>query len=79
MSDREKVQFVMSDEAIATVNEHSTARKRGEWLSKAAINYAAFLKGLEGDNVDRGVLERLEARMVRMEQKLDLLLGGSKL
>ena len=73
MSD--KVQFVMTDEAIAIVNEHSTARKRGEWLSKAAVFYAAFLNGLEGDGTDRGFLERLDARSVRIEQKLDLLLA----
>lgn len=74
----EKVQFVMSDEAIAIVNECSTARKRGEWLSKAALNYAAFLKGLESDGTDRGALEKLDARTVRIEQKLDMISGKGK-
>ena len=73
MSD--KVQFVMSDEAVNIVNARSTARKRGEWLSKAAIFYAAFLDGLDGDGTERGMLEKLDARTVRIEQKLDLLIA----
>lgn len=71
----EKIQFTMSDEAVKIVNEYSSPRKRGEWLSKAAIFYAAFLDGVDDDGEDRGALERLDARTVRIEQKLDLLLG----
>ena len=74
----DKVQFVMSDEAVNIVNARSTARKRGEWLSKAAIFYAAFLDGLDGDGTERGMLEKLDARTVRIEQKLDRLVSGNR-
>jgi hypothetical protein len=64
MDDKRKVAFVLTDEALAILDKHTTPRKRGEFVSRLLVEWAA------GQNeADRsGILERMERRLERMEK-----------
>jgi len=71
-----KVQLVLTDEALAVIDEHAPGeRKRGDWVSGALIDYARITAGISslGDD-DDGLLERIDSRLARIEKQLGLLI-----
>lgn len=77
MDDTRKVQFVLAKEALAIVDAKAEGeRKKGEWISRAIIDYARIMAGvgeLNGD--DTGLLERIDGRLARMEKQLAVLVA----
>ena len=69
----EKVQFMLSDDAMKVINASASERKRGEWLSNLVITYSSLLHD-EPDAEQCGVLERIDSKLRRIEQKLDIVL-----
>ncbi len=61
---------MLSDEAVAIIDSHASERKKGEWASNAIIAYAKALA-----TEDKGITERIEARLERIEA---LLVNNSK-
>lgn len=68
-----KVQFAISEEALAVINRSESERKRGAWLSTAVIEYDRLMTGAEPVIDDTGVLERIESRLVHIERQLSTL------
>ena len=71
-----KVQFVISDEALAVINSNATERKRGDWLSNAVVEYSRITTGVPGSGDEDGLLERIDSRLARIEKQMGLLLTG---
>ena len=64
---KEKVTLALSDEALAIVSEHGGERKRGEFVSACIVEWD---KRREEVVVQGGILERIEARLARIETAL---------
>lgn len=60
-----KVTLTFSDEALQALNSLATDRKRGEFVSKLVVQ---ALK--RGGRTEDGILERIEQRLERIEQKV---------
>lgn len=60
-----KVTLTFSDEALQALNSLATDRKRGEFVSKLVVQ---ALK--RGSKPEDGILERIESRLERIEQKV---------
>lgn len=77
MDDTRKVQFVLAKEALAIVDEKAEGeRKKGEWISKAIIDYSRIMAGVgELGNGDAGLLERIDSRLGRIEKQLAVLIA----
>lgn len=61
----QKVQLTLSDEALQIIDANATERKRGEFVSTALMAYANG-----GASSESGILERIEARLARIEKLL---------
>lgn len=70
MDDKRRVALVLTDEALAVLDRHASQRKRGEFVSQLLVDYDAQLDGEES-----GILERMAARLERIEKLL--LAGGA--
>jgi len=70
----EKVQFVLSDDAMQVINTNATERKRGEWLSRLVTEYSSLLHG-PAENQQVGLLERIDNRLARIEKQLAVLIA----
>jgi hypothetical protein len=77
MDDTRKVQFVLAKEALAVVDAKAEGeRKKGEWISKAIIDYSRIMAGVgELGNGDTGLLERIDSRLGRIEKQLAMLIA----
>lgn len=75
MDDTRKVQFVLAKEALAIVDAKAEGeRKKGEWISKAIIDYSRIMSGVgELSGNDDGLLERIDSRLARIEKQLAAL------
>ncbi len=62
--------LMLNDEAIAIIENNASERKKGEWASNAIIAYAKALA-----TEDKGITERIEARLERIEA---LLIANSR-
>lgn len=64
----EKIQtnfnITLSPEAAAVMLGSTSERKKGEWLSDI------ILRGAYGERSGEGILERIDARLTRMERQL---------
>ena len=70
-----KVQFVISDEALAVINANATERKRCEWLSNAVLEYSRIVTGLPAPTTaDDGLLERIDSRLANVERQLAVII-----
>ena len=47
-----KVQFVISDDAMEVINSAASERKRGDWISKAVLEYSRIVTGLPAQSVE---------------------------
>lgn len=70
-----KVQFVISDEAMEVINNAATERKRGDWLSKAVVEYSRIVTGLPAQSDDDGLLERIDSRLANVERQLAVIIS----
>jgi hypothetical protein len=72
-----KVQLVLTDEALAVIDDHAPGeRKRGDWVSAALIDYARITAGISPlGNDDDGLLERIDSRLARIEKQVGLLIA----
>jgi hypothetical protein len=57
--------LALTDEAVTIIEANATERKRGEFVSNALVAYANG-----GTSGDSGILERIEARLARIEKLL---------
>lgn len=62
--------LMLNDEAVAIIENNASERKKGEWASNAIIAYAKALA-----TEDKGITERIEARLERIEA---LLIANSR-
>lgn len=69
-----KVQFVISDDAMEVINSAATERKRGDWISKAVLEYSRIVTGLPAQSDDNGLLERIDSRLANVERQLAVLI-----
>ena len=69
-----KVQFVISDDAMEVINSAATERKRGDWISKAVLEYSRIVTGLPAQSDDNGLLERVDSRLANVERQLAVLI-----
>lgn len=60
-----KVTLTFSDEALEALNSLASDRKRGEFVSKLVLHAHK-----RGGKPEDGILERIEQRLERIEQKL---------
>ncbi len=60
-----KVTLTFSDEALEALNNLATDRKRGEFVSKLVLQAHK-----RGGRTEDGILERIEQRLERIEQKV---------
>lgn len=70
-----KVQFVISDEAMEVINNAATERKRGDWISKAVVEYSRIVTGLPAQSDDDGLLERIDSRLANVERQLAVIIS----
>ena len=78
MEDTRKVQFVLAKEALAIVDAKAEGeRKKGEWISKAIIDYNRIMSGVGelSSNNDAGLLERIDGRLARIERQLAAIIA----
>lgn len=77
MDDTRKVQFVIAKEALAIVDAKAEGeRKKGEWISKAIIDYNRIMSGVgELSGNDDGLLERIDGRLARIERQLAAIIA----
>jgi hypothetical protein len=65
----------LSQEAVDVIDGHAPSpNKKGTWASMAITEYARIMAGigdLGGD--DTGILERIDARLARMEKQIALM------
>jgi hypothetical protein len=79
MDDTRKVQFVIAKEALAIVDAKAEGeRTKGEWISKAIIDYSRIMAGVGelGSDDTTGILERIDTRLARMEKQIALMVAG---
>ena len=69
-----KVQFVISDDAMEVINSAASERKRGDWISKAVLEYSRIVTGLPAQSDDNGLLERVDSRLANVERQLAVLI-----
>ena len=75
MADTSKVQFYLANEALEVVGKRAPSeKKRGEWVSKAIIEYDRIMSMIPSDD-ECGTLEQLAGRLGRVEQRLAALDG----
>lgn len=65
-----KVTLMLSDAAQKVIDDNATERTRGEWVS-GVIEGWATVREVEGV----GTIERLEARIVRLQDEVGRLVG----
>ena len=76
MADTTKTQFSIDNTAMEILTRRAPERKRGEFISKAIVEYDQLLT-IEESDLDCGTLEqlislvkRVEARLIRLESRL---------
>lgn len=66
----------LTQEAVDTIDAHApSAYRKGAWASYAITEYARIMAGigeLNGDDTT-GILERIDARLARMEKQLAVM------
>jgi len=62
---KQKVTLALSDQALAIIGQHASERKRGEFVSACIEEWARQRQEPEG-----GILERIEAKLNRLEDLL---------
>lgn len=71
MAETIKTQYRLSDDAHNAVTRHcQSEKKRGEWVSKAILEYDRMLTINEAENKPCGTLEQLAALIERLEQRI---------
>lgn len=66
----------LSPEAIEAIERNAPSpNKRGAWASAAIVGHDQALRTAEQPVSDAGVLERIEARLVRLERLIEQLLS----
>jgi len=65
MADTVKTVLALTPEAAAVIDANATERKRGEFVSRVLLAY-----GHEAESAELGLLERIEARLARIEKML---------
>ena len=69
----------LSPEAVEAIERNMPSpNKRGAWASAAIVGYDRALRAAEQPIDDSGVLERIEARLVRLERLIEQLLQQSE-
>lgn len=72
-----KVTLNLTDEARAIIEAQATPRKQGEFVSGIVVGWQAAQD--DASATTGGILERIEARLVRIEVSIEgLSTGGSK-
>ena len=64
---KQKVMLSLSDEALAIIAEQGGERKKGDFVSKAVLEWA---ERQSEPALPGGILERIESRLARIEQAL---------
>jgi hypothetical protein len=66
MNEKPQITLTLTDEAMEILNKHASPRKRGEFVSKLLVEWAAGQ-----DEADRsGILESMARRLERIEKIL---------
>lgn len=65
---KQKVMLSISDEALTIIGEQGGERKRGEFVSMTVLEWA---KRRGEQELQGGILERIEQRLARIEQRLE--------
>lgn len=65
MASNVKTVLALTPEAVAVIEANATERKRGEFVSRVLLAY-----GHETESAELGLLERIEARLARIEKML---------
>jgi len=65
MANTVKTVLALKPEAAAVIDANATERKRGEFVSRVLLAY-----GHEKESAELGLLERIEARLARIEKML---------
>lgn len=65
MANTVKTVLALKPEAVAVIDANATERKRGEFVSRVLLAY-----GQEKESAELGLLERIEARLARIEKML---------
>ncbi len=72
-----QVTLSLTDEARAIIEGAATERKRGEWVSGIVVDWAE--RQANSATAMGGILERIEARLARIEGSINSSsTGGSK-
>jgi hypothetical protein len=72
----EKVQLVLSDEALSIIADNATARKRGDFVGRVLVDYNRIMSGTGDLGEDSGILERIDNRLARIEKQLAVLIAS---
>ncbi len=75
---REKVTLALTDEALQILDTNATERKRGEFVSNVLVDYSRIMSGTSalGDE-DKGLLERMDNRLARIEKQLAAMIANA--
>lgn len=66
MADKRRVAMVLTEEALAVLDRHSSERKRGAFVSMVLVEYDAR----QNETKRSGLLERMDRRLERIEKML---------
>lgn len=70
MAETSKVQFYLTNEAVALIEQHApSVNKRGAWVSSAVIEYVRLMDDNDLDQ-DCGTLEQMAAILRRIERRI---------
>lgn len=70
MAETAKVQFYLTNEAIALIEQHAPSQnKRGAWVSSAVVEYVKLLEDTD-PTADCGTLEQMAALLRRIERRI---------
>lgn len=70
MAETSKVQFYLTTEAIALIEQYAPSpNKRGQWVSQAVIEYVKLMAE-DSTGGDCGTLEQMAALLRRIERRI---------
>ena len=76
MAETIKSQYFITAEAKAIIDASAGDKKRGEWLSKAVVEYHRLRKPVDVDAV--GLQENILARLIQIEKQNAMILDALK-
>lgn len=85
MANDTKVSIVLSDNALAVLDKHASARKRSAFVSSVLEQYGAADGGVEQIDIEgmklqmmglASINKSLEARMMKVEKQLASVIAG---